>query len=100
VTQCGIFSLSNVLQSEKAREALVQEDLLNYLTCIPWVCPTHWTDERRQAEKLVNYVGSRLQLQPPSLISITKAKLARMHFGLERVLSSNIHQLMTEAYSY
>ncbi len=67
---------------------MVQEGLLDYLVCIPWLYPLDWP-EREKARDLVNFMGQHVQLQPPSLINITKAKLASMYFGLEKVLMTD-----------
>ena len=95
--QLGLFSLSNILQSQDTRDILVRESLLEYLVCIPWLYPTNWTEEKKQAKDLLNSVGKHLQLQPPSLITICKARLAGMYLGLEKVLSADIHQLLAES---
>ena len=94
--QLGLFSLSNILQSQHTRDTLVREGLLDYLVCIPWLYPTNWTKEKKQAKDLLNYVGNHLQLQPPSLITISKARLAG-YLGLEKVLSADIHQMLAVA---
>ena len=36
--------------------------------------------------------------QPPSLCVIARAKLAAMHFGLEKVMGVSVQQLMAETY--
>ena len=72
---------------------------MDYLVCMPWLYPEDWP-ERHEALSLVAFMGRYVQLQPPSLIHITKSKLAGMYFGLEKVLSTDsVHQLMTEAYA-
>ena len=96
--QCGIFSMSNMLRSADMRDIFLQEGLMDYLVCLPWLYPQDWP-ERRQAQQLVAFMGQHVQLQPPSLSNITKAKLAAMYFGLEKVLLADVNQLLTEAYA-
>ncbi len=97
--QCGIFSLSNVLLCQETREIYVQEGLLDYTVSMPWIYPPHWP-ERKEAHRLVSFLGQSMQLQPPSLINLTKARLASMHFGLERVIrTDSIHELLAEVYT-
>ena len=95
--QCGIFSLSNILCSGETRDVLVKEGLLDYLVCIPWLYPLHWP-ERKSASELVRFMRGHVTLRPPSLLSMVKAKLAGMYFGLEKVLRCEVNQLLTEVY--
>ena len=51
---------------------------------------------RDQAKELVQEVnGGVHQLQPPKLINIAKAKLAKMQFGLEKVITKNVKELIS-----
>ena len=75
------------------------EGLLDYTVALPWIYPKHW-QERAEATRLVNFLSQHMQLQPPSLINLTKARLASMHFGLEKVLKTgSVHDLLDEVYS-
>ena len=77
----------------------MEEGLLDYTLSLPWMLPHDW-EERTSALRLVSFLGQNMQLQPPTLINLTKAKLASMHFGLERVLNTDsIHQLLSELYT-
>lgn len=75
------------------------EGLLDYTVSLPWIFPHHW-QEREDATRLVRFLSQHMQLQPPSLINLTKARLASMHFGLEKVLKTgSVHELLAEVYS-
>lgn len=77
----------------------MEEGLLDYVVSMPWIFPAHWK-EREDAHSLVNFLSQHMQLQPPSLINLTKARLASMHFGLERVLKTgSVHEMLLEVYS-
>ena len=87
-----------MLLCEQTREIFVQEGLLDYTVSMPWIFPHNWP-ERAAAHRLVSFLGQHMQLQPPSLLNLTKARLASMHFGLEKVLGTlSIHELLSEVY--
>ena len=97
--QCGIFSLSNVLQCQITREIFVQEGLMDYMVSVPWFYPSQW-QERENAQQLVTFLGQKLQLQPPSLLNLTKAHLAATCFGLDKVLRiESLHEFLSEMYT-
>ena len=79
-----LFFLHSKMSREYARDILVKEGLMDYVTALPW----HVSKESRTlAESVVSELHSHVKLQPPKLCSIVQAKLARLHFGLERVVS-------------
>ena len=76
----------------------MQEGLLDYQVSMPWIFPHDWP-ERRNASRLVAFLSQHMQLQPPTLINLAKARLASMHFGLEKVLGTDsVHDLLQEVY--
>ena len=93
--QLTIFSLQNMLGRSKHREVLLQEQLLDYVVCMPWFVPQHL---RQQAKDLVLMLATfpEVNMQPPSLLSITKASLARAHLGLEKVVKLSAGEIATE----
>lgn len=90
-----LFFLHSKMSRKYSCDIIVKEDLVDYITTLPW----HVSMESRVlAKAVVSELGAHLKLQPPSLCSIVKAKLARMHFGLERVVGCDsavdlIHRL-------
>ena len=94
--EAGVFSLQNMLSCEASREVLIQEGLVEYVTCMPWYTPRV---VRKRAEQLVSMLGKKIQLQPPRLGVMTRAKLATLHFGFEKVFQAvSVHELLTEVY--
>lgn len=94
--EAGIFGLQNTLSGELARGILVQEGLLEYVTCLPW-CVSTGTEAHAKARELVLNLGQKVQLQPPQLQTIVRARLAAWHFGLDKVYHTiSIHELLSE----
>ena len=62
---------------------LLNEDLFDYALCLPWIVPSH---SHAKALEVVQEVCKLTQVQPSSLQSLAKAKLAKMEYGLRRVL--------------
>lgn len=92
--EMGVFSMQNVLYDEEIRDVLVHEGLVDYIVCMPWNVPQESRVQQRTKE-LVAFLSQHMQLQPPSLVSVTKARLASLHFGLDRVLNTlSIHHLL------
>ena len=79
-----IFSLQNMLGRTKHRQVLLEEGLLDYVVCMPWFVPPS-RPLKRQAQDLVSMLANfpDVDMQPPSLLSIARACLAKAHFGLE-----------------
>ena len=97
-SQLTIFvALENMLGCENHREFLKHEGLLDYITCLPW----HKAGSlHERAKVLVNMIQQvpDVQLQPPSLLNMTKAVIARYYCGLEKVLQLNVPELLAELY--
>ena len=90
-----LLGLQNMLGRDNHREVLVQEGLKDYVTCLTSHLPPGML--REQARELVRIVGSGgMQLQPPRLVNLVKAKLAKMHFGLERVVHMSVGEIVNE----
>ncbi len=98
--EAGVFSLQNMLSGEEARGVLVEEGLVEYVTCMPWNIPEGLV-ARGRARDLVAQQCQKLQLQPPRLSSLSRAKLAVMHFGLVRMLELvSVQGLLAEVWSH
>ena len=93
--EMGVFSMQNVLHDEDIRDVLVREGLLDYIICMPWNVPQE-SRVKLRAKELVVYLSQHMQLQPPSLVNVTKARLASLHFGLDRVMNTfSVHELLS-----
>ena len=91
--QLAIFSLQNWLGREIHRQILLKEGLLDFVVCMPqYVLPSL----RPQAEELVQMVVSSPDIPegPPKLLNLVRARLAKMQFGLEQVLSLSVGEIM------
>jgi len=94
--EAGVFSLQNMLSGNQVREILVQEELVDYIVCMPWYIPPGSRAQKR-AHELVSCLRQTMQLQPPRLVAMVRAKLAALHFGLEKVLRTiSVHALLAE----
>ena len=92
----AVFALQNMLGRESCRKHLLKEELLDYVICMPQYVPHSL---RPQAEELVQMVVSSPDIPegPPKLLNLAKAKLAKMHFGLEQVLSLSVSKIVSKA---
>lgn len=98
--EMGVFSMQNVLYDEEIRDVLVHEGLVDYIICMPWNVPQESRVQQR-ARELVVFLSQHMQLQPPSLVNVTKARLASLHFGLDRVLKTlSVHELLSVVYQH
>ena len=95
-----IFSLQNMLGRSKHCEVLVEENLLDYITCMPWFVPEPL---KQQAKELVLMLANYpdVNMQPPKLLSIAKASLAKTcpGLGLEKVTRLSAGEIATELLS-
>lgn len=92
--EAGIFSLQNVLLSSDTRDILIAEGLVDYIVCMPWHLSPD-TKAHMRACDLRQFLSSKMQLQPPSLVNLAKAKLAVSHCGLERIVKArSLHDIV------
>lgn len=79
-----LFFLLTKLARECHCKVLLEEGLVDFVTCLPW----HVVAESKEtAEQVVWELSSHVKLQPPRLFNLARAVLARAHFGLENVVS-------------
>ena len=95
-SQLTIFvALENMLGCEHHREVLKHENLLDYITCLPWHTAGVLHERVKGLVKMIQQVPD-VQLQPPSLLNMTKAVVARCYCGLEKVLQLGVPELLAE----
>ena len=92
-----VLSLQVSMCEERERKMIVQQGLMDYVICLPSVLPAKSRAQRR-AKDLVAMLGKEMNLQPPSLNTMTRARLAVTHFGLDKVLKTPVQELLTEVY--
>ena len=77
------------------RKAIVEQGLMDYVICLPSVLPAKSRAQRR-AKDLVAMLGKEMHLQPPSLDTMARARLAVTHVGLDKVLKTPCQELLSE----
>lgn len=88
-----LYWLRNTLAREMHQELFIREGLLDYIICIPWHVPASLKDS---AKALVCSISTQVITAPPRLASLAKAKLAKMHFGLDKVIRVySVHELQS-----
>eukprot|EP00731_Ephydatia_muelleri_P002200 Em0001g2200a len=86
-----------ILIGERERKRMVDQGLMDYVICLPSVLPDGSRAQQR-AKDLVAMLGKEMHLQPPSLNTMARARLAATHFGLDRVLKAPVQELLSEVY--
>ncbi len=87
-----LFWLRNTLGQASHREILAKEGLSDYVICLPWFMPEA---SRDNACALVSVFMGEACVSPPRLSTLARGKLAKMHFGLERVIKAvSGHELL------
>ncbi len=80
-----LFWLRSSLGRPSHRDILIDEGLLDYVICLPWFVPEALRDSARA---LVSVFMGGASISPPRLSMLARGKLAKMHFGLERVIKA------------
>ncbi|KAL5516368.1 hypothetical protein EMCRGX_G001667 [Ephydatia muelleri] len=96
--ETGIFSLQLMMSGEKERKIIEEQGLLDYIICLPSVLPKNSSAQKR-AKDLVAMLGKEVHLQPPSLNTMARARLAVTYFGVERALKTPAQELLSEVYT-
>ncbi len=91
----GVMCLRYELLGEYQRSCVVENGLVDYIVCLPWVVEAG-SRAHRQTRELVAFLKGEMAIQPPSLISLARAKLGTMHFGLRRILKMPVHEVFAE----
>ena len=89
------LSLCIILSRKNNFEVLIKEDLLDYVICLSW----HTSGSVQQrAKELVTMIqqASDVSIQPPSLLNITKATVAKYYCGLDKILQLSVPELVWE----
>ena len=79
-----LFFLRTKVARDCHCKVLTEEGLVDFVTCLPWHVDTAF---REKAKGIVSELGGHIKLQPPKLSSLARAVLARMHFGLKKVVT-------------
>ena len=95
--QTILLSLQNMLGRDCHKELLFKEGLEDYVTCMPAYVPAPLKEQAKELVRIVT-IG-KIQLQPPKLVNLASAKLAKLHFGLERVLHKSVREILAAVIS-
>lgn len=79
----ALFFLHTKIARECHCKVLLEEGLVDFVTCLPWHMAAA---SQERAGQVVWELNSHLKLQPPRLFNLAGAVLAREHFGLEKVV--------------
>ena len=97
-TESVLFCLQCTLDNVESRESFLTEKLNDYVVCMPWHVPMVL---REKAKSVLHTLSKHTQLQPPRLSILAKAKLAKMQFGLVKMIKmSSMHELLAWEYLY
>ena len=89
-----LHSFQCTLEKEKNVEVASEEGLIEYFVMLPWTVPSTLQE---QAKCVVREIAKHHQIQPPSLCSLSKAKLAKMKWGLKKFQDmDSISQLLSD----
>ena len=95
--EINVLCFQVILNGPRERNRMVEQGLMDYVICLPSVLPAKSRAQQR-AKDLVTMLGKEMHLQPPSLNTMVRARLAVTHFGLEKVLKTPVQELLSEVY--
>eukprot|EP00731_Ephydatia_muelleri_P001518 Em0001g1518a len=93
--EVNVLFFQVTLRGERERKRIVDQGLIDYVICLPSVLPDGSRAQQR-AKDLVVMLGKEMHLQPPSLMTMARARLAVAHFGLDKVLKTPVQELLSE----
>ena len=82
-TEILLRALQNAFVQELHVSILMKEAMLDYVTALPWHVPVTC---QAHARAVLKEVSKFVQIRPPSLCSLAKAKLAKTTTGLKKVM--------------
>ena len=90
-----LFALEAILSRNVHREVLLREGLVDFVRCLPSHVPESLKPNARELVRLLSQSCEDNPL-PPTLLVTTKAHLAKMYFGLEKILKLSVGELISE----
>lgn len=89
-----LISLQSTLGTTENIKIISEEGLMDYITMLPWNVPQ---TSKLLAQHVVDELLTVTQLQPPSLVSIAKAKLSKSSFGVVNVINeTSLNKLLSK----
>ena len=93
--QTTIIALHSMLDRSIHREVLVREGLVDYLICMPWYTTGSAQQRSRALVRMVQQ-SPDVDLQPPSLLNMTKACVAKNYCGLQTVVHLSVPDIIQQ----
>ena len=91
--QIIIMALHIMLVREVHRDVLIREGLMDYITCMPWYT-TGAAEQRARALVRMVQQAHDVDLQPPSLLNMAKACVAKNYCGLQTVVHLSVPEIL------
>ena len=91
--QTIIMTLHIMLAREVHRDVLIREGLMDYITCMPWYTTGAAEQRARALVKMVQQAPD-VDLQPPSLVNMAKACVAKNYCGLQTVVHLSVPEIL------
>ena len=93
-----VLSLQVSLRGGPERKRIVQQGFVDYVVCLPSVLPGGSRAQKR-AEDLLVMLGKEMHLEPPSLNTMARAKLAVSGIGLDKAMKTPVQQLLSDMFA-
>ena len=94
--QTIIIALHIMLDRKVHRDVLIREGLVDYITCMPWYT-TGAAEQRARALMRMVQQAPDVDLQPPSLLNMAKACVAKNFCGLQTVVHLSVPEIIQNA---
>lgn len=78
---------------EVNRGILIREGLMDYITCMPWYT-TGAAEQRARALVRMVQQAPDVDLQPPSLVNMTKACVAKNYCGQQTIVHLSVPEIL------
>ena len=91
--QTIIIALHIMLAREVHRDVLIREGMMDYITCMPWYT-TGAAEQRARALVRMVQQAPDVDLQPPSLLNMAKACVAKNYCGLQTVVHLSVPEIL------
>ncbi|KAL5484238.1 hypothetical protein EMCRGX_G020700 [Ephydatia muelleri] len=88
-----LLGLHSMLRRKNHCMVILNEGLVDYIVCLPSHVPETLRSKARGLIQLLSSEGN-ITVHPPRLINLAKAKLAKMYFGHEFVLSTPVSEIV------
>ena len=91
--QTILIALHGMLNRAVRREVLVKEGLVDFLICMPWYTTGPAKERARAVVRMVQQAPD-MKLQPPSLLNMAKACVAKHYVGLPTVVQLSVPDIL------